>query len=79
MTAWTAEAQAGRLRGGALGRKLSAAQRRAEKAEGMAFARAWREARRCRALLSPPGEPTMIECGALGWQPCAHRPEGAPK
>jgi hypothetical protein len=43
----------------------STAQRRAEKVAGMAAARNWRESRRCR------------ECGALGYTPCAHRPEGA--
>lgn len=43
----------------------SLAQRRAEKELGMAAAVRWRESRRC------------IECGALGYTPCEHRPEGA--
>ena len=38
---------------------------RAQKAAGMAAARAWRESRRCK------------QCGALAYVPCAHRPEGA--
>jgi hypothetical protein len=53
------------------------AQQRADKAHGMAKAVEWRERRRCHALLSDPSDPTMVICGALGWQPCAHRPRGA--
>ena len=42
----------------------AAADAKALKAAGMKAAREWRESRRC-------------HCGALGWQPCIHRPDGA--
>jgi hypothetical protein len=39
---------------------------------------AWRESRRCNALVADPYTPTGERyCRALGWQPCAHRPDGA--
>lgn len=63
--ALTAEAAARQRAGACRGGARAAAQAKAEKAVRMAEAAAWRESRRCGV------------CNALGWQPCAHRPEGA--
>lgn len=48
------------------GARRSVAGRRAAAAAGMKAAIEWRESRRCKA----PG------CGALAYEPCAHRPAG---
>lgn len=51
--------------------------RRAEKADGMAAAIAWRESRRCTALVPDPLHPSGTRvCRALAYVPCAHRPGG---
>lgn len=65
------------LEGSRRGGHAATADARTLKAAGMAAARAFRESRRCHALLSDPSDPTIVECGALGWQPCVHRPDGA--
>jgi hypothetical protein len=56
----TAEARAKMSAGG----KRGVAYQRAAAAEGLAFARKWRESRRC------------PDCGALAYVGCTHRPNG---
>lgn len=59
------------------GQRGGAAHKRQLKQIGMAAARAWRESRRCRAVMADPFSPNgSCECRALAWQPCIHRPEG---
>lgn len=66
------------LDGARRGRATVLAQRRADKVAGMAAAVEFRERRRCRAEVPDPASLTGVrECRALGWQPCAHRPNGA--
>lgn len=60
------------------GQRGGAAHKRALKESGMAAAHNWRESRRCREPVADPFAGNGFrECRALGWQPCAHRPEGA--
>jgi hypothetical protein len=59
------EAKAAQIAGARFGGARATAEARLLKAAGMAAARAWRESRRCK------------HCGALGYLPCAHRPDGA--
>jgi hypothetical protein len=63
--------------GSSRGGRAWADKRRTLKAAGMAAAIAWREGRRCRALVPDPLHPSGTKiCGALGYVPCAHRPNG---
>lgn len=60
------------------GGHATTADARAFKAAGMAAARAFREGRRCKVLVPEPLHPSGTKvCGALGYMPCAHRPNGA--
>jgi hypothetical protein len=47
------------------GSKRSLKEKRAQAAANVAWAARWRDSRRCKS------------CGALGYVPCVHRPEGA--
>jgi hypothetical protein len=50
---------------------------RSMKVAGMAAAVAWRESRRCKELVPDPLHPSGTKvCAALGFEPCAHRPNG---
>jgi hypothetical protein len=60
----TPEARERHRVGSSIGGLHSADGRRAKRQRGMAAAIAFRESRRC-------------HCGALGWQSCKHRPDGA--